>query len=492
MSISRSGGIGVLAVVVAIGACSAVEEPAASPATSAADPSLEPSAVTSIPTSVVSAPESTETRPVDRSWATRLVAEADPVTLEQTGPGIPAGYWVEQAVVTDEVVGFVTWSEEETDRVDARWRLVIADRASGEVLMEDRVGDMNPIGMFAVPSGEVIVVEPIRSSDWNHADGFVVRSYDPVSRNLREVASFNEGAFLPFTMTVLGDGLIGVSGSERNQDGIFDRMRIVVYDWAEQSTVVDVTLDDLPLHGDSPEGVFVDSLGHGVAWDLERGRAIVVHAHEDVATTVDYPSGNTETVDLVNDQTLLGALFSWLVPPAYAKGLPSSARNVTISGDRLYVASSAITYTEADDSLAYSYQPLGILSIDLETLTIVNRSEAPVGFVAAVPTGGYLIGGGRFEAGRLGTYVFTDEQSTSGLLVIDPERLDVVDSQDLELAWPHSLQPAINGEAIYIDGGSNGLLRFDTTTGTITKLDTTTPWEPALIRHGLRYTRHAN
>lgn len=479
-------------LVIAVGACSSVQNPRLGPdTTTTISPSESPQA-TSTPTKTVSAPESVEASADDRSWATRLVAQADPVTLEQSGPGIPSGYWVEQAVVTDDVIALVTWSEEEADRVDARWRLVIADPASGDVHLDDRIGDMNPLGAFAAASGEVIVVEPIRSSDWNHGDGFTVRGYDPETRVIREVTSFTEGDFFPFTMTVLGDGLIGVTGSERNDDGDFDRMRLVVYDWATGSIIVDKTLDDLPLRGDAPDNVFADNLGHAVAWDIGRGRAIVVHAHEDVVTTIDYPSGDTRTIDLVNDQSLLGALFSWLVPPAQAKGLPSSARNVVISGDRLFVASSAVTYTETDDALAYSYQPLGIISIDLESLKVVRRSEAPVGFLAAVPSGGYLVAGGRFESGRVTKYVFTDEQSTSGLLVIDPETLEIVDNQDVQLSWPQSLQRAASGDAIYVEAGSRGLLHFDPRTGTTTEIDTTTPWEPALIREGLRYTRHDN
>ncbi|MDF1598109.1 MAG: hypothetical protein P1T08_18730 [Acidimicrobiia bacterium] len=112
--------------------------------------------------------------------------------------------------------------------------------------------------------------------------------------------------------------------------------------------------------------------------------------------------------------------------------------------------------------------------------------------MTAVPNGGYLLGGGRFESGHVGTYITTDQQTTSGLLVIDPQTLEIIETHDVNVAWAQYLQPTANGDAIYIDGGTQGTLRFDPISGTLTEIDTTTPWEAALIEHGLSYTRNAN
>lgn len=267
------------------------------------------------------------------AWATSTIVEVDPITLAATGPEIPAGPWSEASAVTDDLIAVATWPREESQRVDARWRLVVASRETGELLFDKRVGDMNVLGMFPTTTGELMIVEPIRSADGNSADGFVVHAYDPGANEVREAARFVHGDFYPSSLTLLSNGHLGVVGTESAR-----QLRIVVFDWQSNQTLTDVTLDDVPLEADAPDGVFVDNMGHPVIWDQPRGRVLVVHAHEDVITTVGVPDGEIEQVPLVEDRSLFRALLAWAVPAAKAKGLPSVQRHAIVSGDHLYVA----------------------------------------------------------------------------------------------------------------------------------------------------------
>ncbi len=416
-------------------------------------------------------------------WATSTVVEMDPISLAQVGPAIPAGAWTEGSAVTDDLIALVTWSWE-----GARWRLVVASRETGELLFDQPVGDMNVLGMFTAPSGEVMVVEPIRSADWNFADGFVVYGYDREVGGLREAARFDEGEFNPYSLTVLSDGRLGFVGRERNGDA-FDLYRIVVFDWQTNEAVTDVILDDLPLVADAPEGVFVHHMLHPVVWDEPRDRTLVVHAHEEVITTVSMATGEVEEVPLVRDQTLLGALLSWLVPTADAKGLPSVQRQAVISGEHLFVAGSGITFEDREDGThTYTITPSDLLRIDLDTLSIEESAQPGVAFVTASPNGGYLIGGGQTTTGQVGEELTTTEsEEFAGLLVIDPETLEVI----AQYAGPkvtseYAAQTSPTGDLLYVGHHVGNIHTFNPTTGDL-ESTSESGFERSLIKNSLRY-----
>jgi hypothetical protein len=449
----------------------------------------EPTTSTSEPlVTTTTVPPSTTGETEWPDWASSSVVEVDPVSLETVGPAIPAGLWSEGSTVTDNVVAFATWPTEETERTDPRWRLVVASRETGELLFDERVGDMNVLGMFTGPSGEVMVVEPIRSADWNHADGFVVRGYNPEAPVLREAARFDRGDLYPFSFTLLSDGLMGIVGAERSNDDLFDRYRIVVFDWETNETVMDVVLDDLPLEVDAPDGVFVDPMHHPVVWDEARSRVLVIHAHEDVITTVTIPTGDTERVPLVEDQSLLGAAFAWFVPAAEAKGLPSFQRQAVISGDHLYVVGAAVAFEKTETSHAYSHTATDLLKIDLDTLRIVKRAQPGATVVASSPNGGYLLGGGMTTAGHVSDQITTETEEYTGLLVIDPDTLEVIAHHtEVNISSQFEVQSAPTGEVIYIPGpGGRKILAFHPETGSINTTGKS-GFEPALLKNALSY-----
>lgn len=427
-------------------------------------------------------------------WATSTVAEMDPISLMPVGPGVPAGSWVEGSAVTEDVIALATWPWEEMDRSDSRWRLVVASRETGELLFDERVGDMNVLSMFSAPSGEVMIVEPIRSADWNFADGFVVHAYNPEAGELREAARFNEGDFQPHSLTLLSDGRFGLVGAERNGD-VFDRPRIVVFDWEANETVTDVILDDLPLDADAPDGVFVDQMHHPVVWDEARARALVIHAHEDVVTTITVPNGEIEEVALVEHQSLLNALLAWLVPPAHAKGLPSSQRQAVISGDHLYIAGAAVTFeSNGDGSHAYTYSATDLLKVELETLEIIDRTQVGATTIAALRDGGYLLAGGETTTGQVGEQLTTTEtEEYTDLLVIDPETLDVVDRyEEAHLTSRYQAQAGSAANIIYVKGTADTILSFDPTSGQLSSTDARGTFEPHLLENSLHYASQSN
>lgn len=417
-------------------------------------------------------------------WATSTVVEVDPVTLADVGPAIPAGAWSEGSAVTDDLIAIVTWPAGGI----SWWRLVVVSRDDGEVLFDERVGDMNVLGMFTSPSDDVMIVEPIRSADWNFSGGFVVSAFNVETNDLEEVARFDDGEFVPLRLTVLSDGRLGIVGWDRHDDTF--QHRIVVFDWTTDDVVVDVVLEGLPVEAEAPDGVYVDPMYHSFVWDEERNRILVVHAHEDVLTTVGIPNGQVEEIPLVQDTSVLSALFAWLVPPANAKGMPSFQRQAVISGDHLYVAGATVTFeSRADGTYTYVHAPDDLLKIDLATMRIVESAQPGVSVIASSPSGGYLIGGGQTTTGQVGEQLTTTETvDYAGLVVIDSETLEVVDRHDnVNISWEGQLQPSNTENLIYVDDHGVDILTFDPTSGSLS-LTGFAGFEFSLMRNSLRYT----
>lgn len=421
-------------------------------------------------------------------WATSTVAEVDPVTLAEVGPAIPAGAWSEGSAVTDDLIAIATWPAGGI----SWWRLVVASRDTGEVLFDQRVGDMNILGMFTSPSGEVMVVEPIRSADWNFSDGFVVYAFNVDTNDLEDVARFDDGDFVPLRLVVLSDGRLGMVGWDRHGDTF--QHRVVVFDWASNEMVVDVVLEGLPVEAEAPEGVYVDPMYHSVVWDEERSRILVVHAHEDTVTTVSIPSGEIEVIPLARERSLLSAFFAWLVPVADAKGLPSFQRQAVVSGDHLYVAGASVTFEEMDDgTYTYRHTPGDLLKIDLAAMRIVESAQPGVSVIASSTSGGYLLGGGQTTTGQVGEELSTTESvEYAGLLVIDPESLEVVDHHnEVNFSWEGQLQPSNTENIIYVHDHAGDILTFDPISGDLNSTGAR-GFEFSLMRNSLRYTSAGN
>lgn len=461
--------------------------------TTESPPEISSSSVAESTTSTLNQPDesSATTTPAESEWpdwATSTVVEMDPISLAQIGPAIPAGAWTEGSAVTDETIALATWPVEETERAHSRWRLVVASRDTGELIFDERVGDMNVLGMFTAPSGEVMVVEPIRSADWNFADGFVIHGYDHRAGVLREAARFEDGEFNPNLLTVLSNGHLGFVGKERNNDA-FELYRIVVFDLRTNEAVADVVLDHLPLVADAPEGVFVDHMLHPVMWDELRSRILVVHAHEDVITTVSLPTGDIEVVPLNRDQSLLSALFAWFVPRAEAKGLPSVQRHAVVSGEHLYVAGSSITFADRGDGThTYSIAPTELLKIDLHTLRIVDSAQPNITFITGSPNGGYLIGSGSTATGQVGEQLTTTEtEESAGLLVIDPDGLNVVAHYPGPmLTHEYDVQTSSPGGLVYLGHHAGNIHTFDPATGNL-EVTSERRFERSLLKNSLRH-----
>lgn len=453
------------------------------------------SLVESTTTSSLAQPGSSSTVPASEtpSWATSTIVQMDPVTLARVGPAIPSGFWAEGSAVTDELVAVATWPMEESGRANARWRLVVAARDTGDLLFSERVGDMNVIGMFAAPSGEVMIVEPIRSADWNFADGFVIHAYDPSSNELREAARFEDGDFQPYSMRQLSDGQLGFMGTERNGD-LFDRQRIVVFDWQTNETVMDVTLDDLPLEANAPDGIFVNPMYHPVVWDETRNRALVVHAHEEAVTAISVPDGAIEKVPLTEAQSIFESLLAWLIPSTHAKGLPSSQRSAVISGDYLYVAGATVAFEpDGESTYRYTQSATDFLKVRLDTLEVVDRAQLGITVVAGGPNGGYLVGGGLTSSGQEGPEVSTVEsEEYSDVLVIDPETMDITArNDDFTFTSEWQAQNARAANHLYLEGPAGTIVVFDPATGDLNTTEVR-GFDLALLQNAIRYESQTN
>ena len=232
---------------------------------------------------------------------------------------------------------------------------------------------------------------------------------------------------------------------------------------------------------------------HPVVWDESRSRVLVVHAHEDVITTLDIPTGEMERASLVEDRSLLGAVLTWLVPPAEAKGLPSFQRQAVMSGQHLYVVGAALSFEETTKSShAYSHTATDLLKINLDTLRIVGKAQPGATVIAASPAGGYLLGSGRATVGQVSENTTPESEEYTGLLVIDPNTLEVVAHHDLaNLHSQYEVQLSPTEEVIYLQGPDGSILMFDPTSGSVNTTGKT-GFEPALLRNSLRYESPSN
>jgi hypothetical protein len=379
-------------------------------------------------------------------------------------------------LVTEEVVSYFTWDE----TVDAmRW--VIADAESGVVLQADGELNDDPIATFEGAGGEVITVTRRRYL------GFVIKRFDPRSGVQDQIAAVDEDSFWPWTAQALGGGLIGVGGYELGSEGSQEHPRLMVLDSANGATVLDVTLEDLVVREGPVDGPLDDAWFHYIVWDPARSRALVVHADEEAITEVAIPSGETNRIELAEPQSFLGRILSRLVPPAQAKILvPSNERYAVISGDRLFISGAVTTKAGPETAIEYSLEPTGLFAVDLETMEIVARSDTPIGFVDAAPTGGYLLGGAKYVSGVLDANFWAPTERNDGLSIIDPATLEVINTYDFNTGGVFTIAVSRHGTVLYAQS-PQGATIFDAVTGETTTVELRGEWHRTMIAAGLIY-----
>lgn len=421
-------------------------------------------------------------------WARRGISAFDPTSLGLVGPALPVGYYVEAVARGAGTVAFTTWAD---DSARARWRLVVADLNTGEVYHDDRVGDMNTLGMWIEQSGEVLVVEHRRSEDPNRVSGITVHGFDPTTGEVEQRAEFADPSFWPVGMEKLEGSTLGLWGYSQD-DGGANRLRIVVFDWKDNAVVVDSLLRDVDVDPDAPDEAFVGPLAHAVVWDMERERALVVHAHEDVVTEVAIPSGEATTIELQRSRSFLEALMGWWVPTAHAKGLPGSQRSAAVIGDTMFVTATSTSFGYVGDELHWFRDPMGLLAINLETLEIVGELDEPIGFVASSPGGDFLVAGGATEQGLVGEFIATTSDARSQLMVIEPDTLEFNTVSGIELGTRHEVAVPPSGDRIYVwSYGSRTATVIDVTTLSATSARLDGGWDWFMIEAGLRYIDYA-
>ncbi len=172
---------------------------------------------------------------------------------------------------------------------------------------------------------------------------------------------------------------------------------LVVLDLAS-ATTTSFLLSDVRLSGDE---VVVDDTSlfewyePEVVWDSERNVAYVVHADQDVFTSVDLNTGETSTRTWAQESSWLGRLFAWLITPAQAKGLSlGTRRSVALSpdGSTLFVGTFASQMETAEDSnLSVLWQPEGVVALDTGTGAVTQSWSIPASDVYLAPSGDYLV-----------------------------------------------------------------------------------------------------
>lgn len=391
-------------------------------------------------------------------------------------------------VVSGDVVAYTTWAE---DSAAAKWRLVVADRHSGQVKHDARIGGVNALAIWVDADGAILVAEPHLTPDRNSTQGLRIHRYDPASASVTVAVELADADMVPIGLEVLDDSTIGLWGFHRGQDGI-NAMRVMVFDWRHNEIITDRVIDGLTLEADAPEEAYLGILVHSVVWDMARSRALVVHAHEDVVTTVAIPSGEMSVVELEESRSILEAFVDWLIPAAEAKGLPGSQRIVAKIGDTMYIASMVTSFDYVDDRLHWYRDPTGLLAIDLNTLEIVGKVTEPIGFVRASPDGQYLVAGGATESGYVDEYITTTHAERFDLLLIDPTTLESSVLPGATAESEYEVVLAANGGRVYVGRfGANRASVLDSSTLASERIELSGGWDWLLFQWGYRFLDYA-
>lgn len=176
---------------------------------------------------------------------------------------------------------------------------------------------------------------------------------------------------------------------------------------------------------DTGDWIVPETLEPAVVWDVERNRALVVHADEPAITLVDLGSGSVTEHALTERTSWIDGFLAWLVPAAHAKGLESGVAKSAVlspSGETLYVGTDRSDLVTVDNG-GWSVQsgPQGVEVIDTETWEIITRLEIPVSRVSLSPDGHHLVASGVVTT----TTLSTSSYHPVGVFIIDTDTLEV-------------------------------------------------------------------
>lgn len=456
----------VVAVVVAIAACTSDE---ASPGTSATSPlsttisELAPSATTTVPTT-------TSAQPTHRVGLYRV----DPATLTPL-PGrepLTTGDWI-----SGELSPNGEWLALRVSYEDALEAGVIQviETSTGEMVTEvpshmtDIVGVGDDGGVYQVIS-------------WTHRSR--LRKLAPGSDRYETVVDVS-----PHNAWWGGGGLFdndrAVWWGKHNEAA---SMIVNVLSGGEVDThlVEEVTIG---VVGATEAGGWElsESVSPAVVWDHRGDRLMLVHGDQNRVTVLDLGTAARTTHEWTESISWLDRLFVWLVPPAQADG-PSGygvERNAALSpdGDVLYVGTSVSQLVvETEDDWYIKHAPQGVEVISTVTWQLLGRWDIPAAEVWASPDGRYLAATGVTHTES----PTASHRKIEEVFVIDTTNNELAGSFDPRHNWPE-VQFSPDGRFMYISeyAGGGPIDIVDLTTmefvGHLPRIDPTVLFAEALL-----------
>lgn len=377
----------------------------------------------------------------------------DPATLTPL-PGsdpITSGDWISGSVSENgQWLVLNVWIDTEPDTdvvrvVEASTGRVVTDVA-GPLMHELRVGNDGTV--------------------YNHFDneacGGRVGQLAPGETSLVTVfEAFPDGFCSSTPMTLLDDKRAGWLGTVVT-DSASHQATLLIGDLSNGSaSMVKVPTATLGPVGEQDVGdwVVVESLEPAVVWDVERNRALVVHADQPVVSVVDLGTGEVTDHVWSGQTSWVDGLLAWLIPAANAKGPASGiSRSAVLSpgGDVLYVGTQQSKLVVADDGeWSVEASPQGVDVINTESWKVIAHLDVPASQVSLSPDGHHLVATG---------VAVTDTLSTSSL---DSKGAFIVSTDTLELVgrvatpeWHPDIQYSANSKYAYLGGLGGGLIRI--------------------------------
>jgi hypothetical protein len=338
-------------------------------------------------------------QPVERE--PRIVAQpsAQPADTVQdaspcTGGGFGYGWWqVDPATLYDAggaqvpLPGGDPWLVAIEGRhafsFDRRW-LVVIDLEAWEVTQRLPTAGHPVSGATAfLPDGRLV---------WLGFDGegygpapatvFAYRVGDPEPVRLGVLPD----AFQPNDLAVVDEdhlAVVGVEAAAGDRERVVPWLRIVQFDLRSGEVVGDIHLDGVQAGWFPGDTEFGEWVYPGIAWDLPQRRVHVVHADDDVVSSVDLDTLAREVHDF-GAPTGVRALFpGWFARSASAKGPTLGVqRQAVLSPDGRHLYVTGVRWEpvhDANGNLRDSRpHPLGVWTLDTAAWTVTARAELPV------------------------------------------------------------------------------------------------------------------
>jgi len=333
--------------------------------------------------------------------------------------------------------------------------------------------ETNLIQVIHIPTGEIVTEMPGRLANlvgvaddgtvytmlWRVTERWTLRKLVPGATGFEVVSDALPSEFVLWgqSSSVQSDHLVflGSFGGDF-EESVAGIVTIDLTDGsAESYRLPDLTIGivgEVDL-GDWSAPEFVEP---ALVWDPTGNRALVVHGDRLAVTEVDLATGDVAEHDLSSSASWWGRLFTWLVPPALAKGDPSFGikRSAVLSpsGEMLYVASARSEVVWDDDGeWEILTLPQGVQAIDTVTWEMVARWDIPASTVALSPNGNYLVAGGTTITETLSTGDFGSE----GIFVIDTGSDELIGHLDGPNEYPE-VHFSPDGDFLYMVGSGGG------------------------------------